>query len=45
MAGVDKWQFFNKVEKELEKEKVCKWHVLCYPGSHLFIQGKSDKKI
>lgn len=21
MAGVDKWQFFNKVEKELEKEK------------------------
>ena len=44
MAGVDKWQFFNKFEKAVEKGKLCKWHVFCYLGSHLFVWGKPDKK-
>lgn len=44
MTGVDTWKFFIKVEKEVEKEKLCKWHVFCYLASHWFIQGKADKK-
>lgn len=27
MVGVDKWQLLNKVEKEVEKEKLHKWCV------------------
>jgi len=30
MAGVDTWQFFNKVEREVEKEKLRKRHVFFF---------------